>query len=79
MDDSLKIAKALEDFRMDGWEIEEDDIITDVVVLVRAQKLNTTDDVLVIASSVNTGGIVCHGILTSAVLQHEMWMTEGDD
>lgn len=79
MSDSARLAKLLEDFTMDGLELEPEDIVTDIVALIRVQKLDDTDDALIICSSTNTGGIVCHGILTVGVLQHTQWMTIGDD
>lgn len=60
-------------------DLEDDDIVTDVLVLVRIQKLSDTDDQLVIGVTENTGGIVAHGMLTCGVIQSEQWMTSGGD
>lgn len=60
-------------------ELDEGDIITDAIILLRVQSLEDTEDFLVIGVSENTGGIVTHGILTSAVLQHTKWMTLGSE
>lgn len=79
MSDSEAIGTMLQNFTMAGYDIEHGEIVTDVVVLMRVQNLDDTDDTLIIASSTNTGGIVCHGILTSAVVQHTLWMTKEDD
>lgn len=73
------LREVLEDLGPIDVEIEDGDIITDLVVLIRVQKLDDTDDCLVIGSTENTGGIVCSGMIHAARLQHDKWMTEGED
>lgn len=75
MSDSEKIGEMPKGFDMDGYDLREGEIVTDVLVIMRFQRLDDTDDALIIAASTNTGGIVCHGMLTSAVIQHTEWMT----
>lgn len=57
-------------------EVEEGDIITDLMVLIRVQKLQDTDDALVLGNMEHTGGIVNYGMIMAAKLQMEKWMTE---
>lgn len=59
--------------------LDEDDIVTDMVVLLRVQKLSNTDDQIVFSTTENTGGVVTHGMLTSAVILHSDWMINGKD
>lgn len=72
----MNLEEALKNLQPIEVDIEDGDIITDVIVLIRVQTLESTDDSLVIGSTPHTGGIVCHGILTSAVIQHELWMVQ---
>lgn len=59
-------------------DLEDGDIVTDIVALIRVQRLTDTDDALITAATETTGGIVQYGILRSAVLQAERWMAWGD-
>ncbi|KAB2808326.1 hypothetical protein F9L07_22690 [Pimelobacter simplex] len=60
--------------------LEDGDIVTDLVALIRIQRLTDTDDALIIGATDTTGGIVQYGIVRSACLQVEQWMTtEHDD
>lgn len=60
-------------------ELEEGDIVTDLMALVRIQRLSDTDDALVIGSSKHSGGIVQYGLVQAARLQIEDWMVHGDE
>jgi hypothetical protein len=60
-------------------EIHDGDIVTDIVMLVRVARLTDTDDALVIGATEATGGIVQYGIVRSACLQVEQWMTAPPD
>ncbi len=60
-------------------EIHDGDIVTDIVMLVRVARLTDTDDALVIGATEATGGIVQYGIVRSACLQVEQWMTTSPD
>ena len=52
-------------------DLEDDDIITGVVVLVRVQRLTDTDEALLIGVNGSMGGITQYGMVRSAVLQVE--------
>lgn len=58
-------------------DIIDGDIVTDLVTLVRVQRLTDTDDALVIGATDTTGGIVQYGMVRAAVLQVEDWMVNG--
>lgn len=60
-------------------ELEDSDIITDVVAIIRVQRLSDTDDAIIIGATGNMGGVVCHGMLSSALLLHQQWMTNGPE
>lgn len=59
-------------------EVRDDDVIADVVVLVRTASMGELSDALVIGTSDGCGGIVQYGIVCSAKLQLEKWMTDGE-
>ena len=52
-------------------DLEDGDIVTDLVALIRIQRLTDTDDALVIGATETTGWIVQYGIVRSACLQVE--------
>lgn len=58
-------------------DLADDDIVTDVIALVRVQRLADTDDALIIGSTETTGSIVQYGIIRTACLQVEDWMVNG--
>lgn len=58
-------------------ELDDGDIVTDVITLVRVQRLTDTDDALIIGATETTGGIVQYGIVRAACLQVEDWMING--
>lgn len=60
-------------------EIHDGDIVTDLVLLARVARLTDTNDALVIGATEATGGIVQYGIVRSACLQVEQWMTTAPD
>ena len=68
------LRKILQDLGPIDVDIEEGDIVTDLVVIARVQRLDDTDDSLILSGTENTGGIVFHGMLTTAVLQHTQWL-----
>ena len=68
-----------EDPRLDAEiDLADDDIITDITVLLRTTTLASTDDALLIGASEGTGGIVQYGLVCAAKLQVEDWMVNGD-
>lgn len=58
-------------------EIEDGEIVTDLVVIARVQSMGDTADQILLTTTEHSGGVVTHGILTSAVLLHSSWMTDG--
>lgn len=60
-------------------DVREGDVVTDMVVLVRLQRLDSTNDALIIGCTENTGGIVQLGLIATAHIQVEDWMTHGDE
>lgn len=76
----MDIRQLLQDREIGAIEldIEDGDIVTDVVVLVRCQRLDTTDDMLEIGCTEHTGGITQFGIIGAANLQVSDWMVNGD-
>jgi hypothetical protein len=62
-------------------DLADGDIVTDVVTLLRVQRLTDTDDALIIATTEDTGGLVQYGIVRAACLQVEKWMAwpDGDE
>lgn len=58
-------------------DLADDDIVTDVIALVRVQRLADTDDALIIGATETTGGIVQYGVIRAACLQVEDWMVNG--
>lgn len=59
-------------------DLADGDIVTDVVTLLRVQRLTDTDDALIIATTEDTGGIVQYGIVRTACVQVEKWMAWPD-
>lgn len=60
-------------------EIEDDDIVSDIVVGMRAVRLTDTDDALLLSASDHTTGIVQYGIVCTAKLQLDDWMQNGSE
>jgi hypothetical protein len=62
-------------------DLADGDIVTDVVTLLRVQRLTDTDDALIVATTEDTGGLVQYGIVRAACLQVEKWMAwpDGDE
>lgn len=56
-------------------EVEPDDIVTDVVVLLRAVQLEDRTDGLIIGTPEGTAGIVQYGMVCAAQVQLQAWMT----
>lgn len=60
-------------------ELEDGDIVTDVVVLARVQRLDHKHDSLITASSDATGGITLYGMICAAKLEFEDAMMNPDE
>lgn len=60
-------------------EVNEGEIVTDLVVIGRLQTLGDTDDQVTISTTEHTGGVLAHGIISSGLILHTQWMTQGKD
>jgi hypothetical protein len=60
-------------------ELEDGDIVTDVVILMRVQRLDDTEEHLVVTGSEHTGAITRLGIVEAAAMRVRRWLVTGWD
>lgn len=76
--DERRVIDVLQEVEPDMMiDVEPGDIVTDIVVLARVQRLDNTYDALLISATDNTGGMTQYGITCCAKLQMEDWMLNG--
>lgn len=76
--DERRVLDVLQEIEPDMMiDVEAGDIVTDIVVLARIQRLDDTYDALLISTTENTGGMTQYGIVCAAKLQMEDWMMNG--